>query len=214
MKTSDLIAALAASDAAPVRPAAPAFRLAPAALIGACAAGIVLALWLGFQPLTAAVGASWFWMKAGYSLAAALAGFLLLIRLARPGARPGLAGAGIAVAAFVVIWMMAMDASMRAGAAQAPALWLGSTWRVCPWRILALAAPIYLAVIVVLRRLAPTRLSLTGAAAGLLAGGLSAAVYGLYCQENTAPFVAVWYSLGIAVSALAGAFAGPRLLRW
>ena len=214
MKTSELIAALAATDAAPVRPATAASRLAPAALVGALVAAGVLALCLGFQPLTGAAHASWFWMKAGYSLAAALAGLLLLVRLARPGARPGWAGVAIGVAAFALIWMMAMHGAMRAGADRQAALWLGSSWRMCPWRILALAAPIYLAVVLVLRRLAPTRLVLAGATAGLLAGGLAAAVYGLYCQESAAQFVAVWYSLGIAASALVGAMLGPRLLRW
>jgi len=214
MKTSELIAALAAADSAPVRPAVPAGRLAPAALAGAVVAGVALALWLGIQPLAPAMHASWFWMKAGYSLAAALAGLLWLHRLARPGARLGVAGGVVCAVALAAIWMMAAHASMRAGPGQQPALWLSQTWRVCPWRILALAVPIYLAVIIVLRRLAPTRLVSAGAAAGLLAGGLSAAVYGLYCQENTAPFVALWYSAGIAASALAGALAGPRLLRW
>jgi hypothetical protein len=214
MKTSELIAALAATDAAAVRPVAAARRLTPAAFAGALAAGVLLAICLGIQPLAAAVHAPWFWMKASYSLAAALAGFLLLVRLARPGARPGWAGAAIGIAAFALIWMMAMHAAMNAGADRQAALWFGSTWRMCPWRILALAAPIYLAVVLVLRRLAPTRLALAGATAGLLAGGLSAAVYGLYCQESAAPFVAVWYSLGIAASAGVGALLGPRLLRW
>ena len=214
MKTSELIAALAATDAAPVRPTAPALRLTPAALAGVLIAGALLAVCLGFQPLADAIRAPWFWMKAGYSLAAALAGFLLLIRLARPGARPGWAGAAIGIAAFALIWMMATHAAMNAGAGRQAALWLGSTWRMCPWRILALAAPIYLAVVLILRRLAPTRLALAGATSGLLAGGLAAAVYGLYCQESAAPFVAVWYRLGIAASALVGALLGPRLLRW
>jgi len=29
-----------------------------------------------------------------------------------------------------------------------------------------------------------------------------------------APFVAVWYVLGMLVPGMAGAIAGPRLLRW
>ncbi|HEY5290643.1 MAG TPA: DUF1109 domain-containing protein [Caulobacteraceae bacterium] len=214
MKTSELIAVLATADSAPVRPAAPANRIASAALVGATAALAILALWLGFQPLAAAAGASWFWMKAGYSLAAATAGFLLLVRLARPGARIGFAGAAVGCAALFVIWMLAAHASMWASDDHRTALWLGETWRVCAFRILVLAAPIYAGVIIILRRLAPTRLALSGAAAGLLAGGLSAVVYGLYCQENAAPFVAAWYSAGIAGSALIGAALGPRLLRW
>jgi hypothetical protein len=62
--------------------------------------------------------------------------------------------------------------------------------------------------------MAPTRLRLAGAAAGLLAGGVAATVYGLHCQEMTAAFVVTWYSLGVAASVAVGALLGPRLLRW
>jgi hypothetical protein len=175
---------------------------------------VVLTVWLGVQPLASAVGASWFWMKAGYSLALAMAGFLLLVRVARPGARLGPAWLVVGALALAAIWMMAAHAAMRTPIRSQPHLWLGDTWRVCPWRILALAGPIYLVVALGLRRLAPTRLALAGGAAGLLAGGLAAVVYGLYCQESTAPFVAVWYSVGIAGCALIGALTGPRLLHW
>jgi hypothetical protein len=214
MKTSDLIAALTANDPKPVRRTPPSTLVAPSAGIGLMLALVVLALWLGFQPLASAVGASWFWMKAGYSLALALTGFLLLVRVARPGAPLGLAWIIIGMLALAAVWMMAAHTSMRTPAQSQPHLWLGDTWRVCPWRILALAGPIFLVIVLGLRRLAPTRLALAGGAAGLLSGGLAAVVYGLYCQESTAPFVAVWYSAGIAGCALVGAVLGPRLLRW
>jgi len=214
MKTSDLIVALTAADARPVRQAAPTASVAATAGIGAAAAVAVLALWLGFQPLTHAFGARWFWMKAGFSLSLALSGFLLLVRAVRPGARLGLVWMVIGVLALGAIGLMAAHTSMRAPPDRQTALWLGSTWRVCPWRILALAIPIYAAIVLGMRSLAPTRLGLVGAAAGLLAGGLAAAVYGLYCQENTAPFTAAWYSAGIAASALIGGALGTRLLRW
>lgn len=214
MKTSDLIVALVAADPRPVRRAVPTASVAAAAGIGAAVAVAVLALWLGFQSLANAFSASWFWMKAGYSLALALAGFLLLVRAVRPGARLGLAWLVVGGLALCAIAMMAAHASMRAPADRQMALWLGSTWRVCPWRILALAIPTYVAIVLSVRRLAPTRLGLAGAAAGLLAGGLAAAVYGLYCQENTAPFTAAWYSAGIAACTLIGGPLGSRLLRW
>ena len=51
-----------------------------------------------------------------------------------------------------------------------------------------------------LREMAPTRLRLAGAAAGALAGGAGAAVYALHCPELGAPFVAVWYVLGMATT--------------
>ena len=138
----------------------------------------------------------------------------MLIPLARPGARISLAGVAVLAVAVLLMASMAMHRAMHTGADAQAALWLGHTWRVCPWRIAGLAIPIWLALIFALRGLAPTRLALTGAAAGLMAGGLAAAVYGLWCQEQAAPFVMVWYSAGVAIAALAGALAGRRLLRW
>ena len=214
MKTSELIEALAATDSARVRPIRPAVRLVPAVLAGASVALIILSLWLGFQPLAEAAHKSWFWMKEGYGVAAAFAGLALTVALARPGGRTSLAGILIATLAIAAIWLMAIHSAMSAGREAQQSLWLGRTWMVCPWRILALAAPIWLTAVLAMRGMAPTRLAMAGAAAGLLAGGLSAIVYGLYCQESAAPFVAVWYSLGIAASVAAGALLGPRFLRW
>ena len=94
------------------------------------------------------------------------------------------------------------------------ALWLGHSWQGCSLRIIALAAPVFLGVIGVLRKLAPTRLALAGAAAGLLAGAVGATVYGLYCAETAAAFVVTWYTLGITACAGLGALLGGRLLRW
>jgi hypothetical protein len=47
-----------------------------------------------------------------------------------------------------------------------------------------------------------------------MAGGAGAAVYALHCPELQAPFLAVWYVLGMAIPVAAGALLGPRLLRW
>ncbi len=51
-------------------------------------------------------------------------------------------------------------------------------------------------------------------AAGLLAGGVGASVYALWCRESTAAFVAVWYTLGIVACGGIGALLGPLVLRW
>jgi len=55
---------------------------------------------------------------------------------------------------------------------------------------------------------------LTGAAAGWLAGAVGACVYSLHCPEMAAPFVAIWYVLGMGMSAALGALAGRHWLRW
>lgn len=70
------------------------------------------------------------------------------------------------------------------------------------------------ALIWALREGAPTRLKVCGAMAGTVAGGIGAAAYALACTSDTIPFIAIWYGAAIAISAVAGALLGPRLLRW
>jgi len=47
-----------------------------------------------------------------------------------------------------------------------------------------------------------------------LAGSIAALVYALHCPELAAPFIAVWYVLGILVPVAIGALIGPNVLRW
>jgi hypothetical protein len=94
------------------------------------------------------------------------------------------------------------------------ALLMGRTWLVCPWLIVLLAVPVFAGTFWGLRGFAPTRPGLAGFAAGLFAGAVSASIYALHCNEGGAPFVALWYSLGIVIVGLAGALAGRLLLRW
>jgi hypothetical protein len=65
-----------------------------------------------------------------------------------------------------------------------------------------------------LRQSAPTRLTEAGAGAGPFAGSEGAFVYAFYCTEDAMPFVALWYTLGILLTATLGAFLGRALLRW
>jgi hypothetical protein len=50
------------------------------------------------------------------------------------------------------------------------AMWLGASWKVCPWLVLTLAMPIFIGLLWSFRRMAPTRLREAGAVAGLAAG--------------------------------------------
>jgi hypothetical protein len=91
---------------------------------------------------------------------------------------------------------------------------MGRSHTVCPWRIAILSLPIFASVFWSLRRLAPTKPVLAGAAAGLLAGAAGAFVYAFHCDESAAPFVVLWYTVGIALVGLAGGLLGRFLLRW
>jgi hypothetical protein len=72
----------------------------------------------------------------------------------------------------------------------------------------------FTALVWVLRQGAPTRLRLSGAIAGVTAGGLGAAAYAFACTSDTVPFIAIYYGAAIAICAFIGAHLGPRLLRW
>jgi len=65
-----------------------------------------------------------------------------------------------------------------------------------------------------MKQLAPTRLALAGAGAGLLAGGQGLLVYSLYCSEMAVPFWGVWYVLAIVITTALGSAIAPHCLRW
>lgn len=212
MRTADLIDLLA-RDVRATPPGVVNRRLLAALIAGGVVTLAVVALGLRCQPLLAAMQQPWFWMKAGYTGLLTLAGAVTLRRLSVPGSRVGVAPLA---AALIIVAMLALAAGQIFAAAPGGrlVLWLGHTWKVCSPLILLLALPIYACLITAIRRLAPTRPALTGAAAGFLAGALAATLYGLHCPEQAAAFVATWYTLGIAAATGLGALIGRRLLRW
>jgi hypothetical protein len=153
-----------------------------------------------------------FWMKFLYTLALAVLGFVILTRQARAGQQAG--GAAMALAAPVAALIVAAGVQMSAPNADVAGMVMGQTWMVCPWLILILSLPLTLCLMLALRQLAPTRLALAGAAAGLSGGAIAATIYGFHCPEMAAPFLLIWYTLGILVSAGVGALLGPSLLKW
>ncbi len=213
MKTDQLIDLLA-SDAAPVPRLAAARRMSLALLLGLPMAIAIVALEYGFRSDLAQVAAvPMFWVKLGLPLVVAVAGFAACTRLGRPGMRAGYTVAGFALP-LLAVWGIGLSVWLGAPAADRSGLLWGQTWRSCAFSIGFIALPALVAALMALRSLAPTHAAAAGAAAGAFAGGLGAAVYALHCPELEAPFIAVWYVLGIALPVIAGALAGSRLLRW
>jgi len=212
MRTVDLIELLA-RDTRARPPRATAARLLTALAAGGALTLAVVVLGLHCQPLQQAARQPWFWMKAGYTGVLTVAAAVTLRRLAAPGTRLRTSPLALTL---VLLAMLALGAGQLLATAPAGrlALWLGQTWKVCSPLILLLALPIYAALVVALRTLAPTRLPQTGAVAGLTAGALAATLYGLHCPEQAAAFVATWYTLGIVAAAAVGALTGRWLLRW
>jgi hypothetical protein len=213
MKTDDLIQSLT-GELKPVGRGAAAGRLAIGLGGGALVSTLVMLAWLGPRPdLAQAVQTPMFWVKFAY---AGLAGLILALatgRLARPGARLG----GLAVAIGLPFALMGAMGAMRLAMAAREAwhaLLMGDSADVCPWRIFVIGLPLLAGAIWAMRGLAPTRLVLAGLMAGGAAGALATLIYSFHCPETAAPFVAIWYTLGMALVAALGAVLGARLLRW
>jgi hypothetical protein len=211
MKTDSLITLLA-QGAGPAPRAVAARRLVPAAGLGLVLSAVA-ALWL-FGPIPGAMLATPApWIKMAYAAAMAAAAGWLTARLARPVARLSWPrGAVLAVVGAMLL--LGAAALLNTPAPERSAALLGHSWLSCPWSLLGVSLPALALALWAVRGLAPTRPRAAGFAAGLFAGAVGAFGYALSCPEVSAGFVAVWYSLGILLTAALGALIGPRVLRW
>ena len=213
MKTEELVTLLA-TGAGPVERHAFARRYASAIGLGVVVSTLLMLAMLGVRPdLAEAVRLPMFWVKLGFVACLAWASLLASLRLSRPGRRLEWVPATLA-APVLVMWAIAGVVLAAADPAQRVALFFGATWTSCPFLIAMLSVPVFVAALWAMRGLAPTRLPLAGAAAGLLAGTVGALVYCLHCPELAAPFLGSWYLLGMLIPAVVGALSGPALLRW
>lgn len=213
MKTDELITLLS-NQITRVDRAAVSRRFIQALLLGAAGSLVLMGIVFGVRHDLAGVARTGiFWAKLAFPLAIAVGAMLTISRIGRPGARIGYSWMIVALpfaAVWIAGWMLldGVDSTARW------ALVLGQTWRTCPFNILLLSVPTFPAAIWAMRSLAPTRLRLAGAVAGLLASSTATIVYCLHCPEMSPAFWGVWYAIGMSMPALIGAWLGPRLLRW
>jgi len=213
MKTDDLVTLLATGEGRVTRHAA-ARRYAMAIAAGVVAATLLMLALLGVRPdLAAAAQLPMFWAKIGYVGSLAAASLLAVLRLSQPGAHLDRVLIALAVPV-VAMWALAAYVLADAEPGERMGLMLGATWAVCPFLIALLSVPVFAATMWAMRDLAPTRLPLAGAAAGLLSGTLGGLVYCLHCPEMAAPFIGTWYLIGMLIPAAVGALLGHHLLRW
>ncbi|WP_428032823.1 NrsF family protein [Ancylobacter sp.] len=211
MKTDDLIRGLAA-DARPTRGLGTGFALALAAgCTGALALfAIMLAPRTGMPGLLAEPRILF---KFVVTLSLAVAGAWTALRLVRPGADAAgparLLAVPMVLLALAVIWELL---------ASPPATWIpgliGHYALYCMTLVPVMAAPVLGAVLLALRRGAPSQPARAGAAAGLLAGGLGAALYAFHCIDDSPLFMLTWYGIAVGIVTIAGALIGRRVLAW
>ena len=215
MNTEQLIDMLKA-DLEPARPGGLAGTLAAAMTVGAVAAFALMLATVGPRAdLESAPHIKWVALKVIFALSVVGTGALLMYRSIRPGLE-NVTRWSLAFVPFLVA-IAAAVAIAFAEPQTLTAMLRGATtisWVRCLSCIVFFSALPLGAVIYALRQGAPTRLRLSGAFAGLVAGGIGAAAYAFNCTSDSIPFIALWYGLAIALCAVIGAQLGPRVLRW
>lgn len=189
-------------------------RLAVGIGAGGVVTLVLIGLGLGFRPdLDLAMRGYSFWMKWAYTVSIGVCALFMVARLARPDT-VRLRWLWLIAVPFLLLAAIGVTEMAHVPPGDWLSMWLGQSWKRCPWLVLMLSAPIFVGLLWSFRQLAPTRLRMAGAAAGLAAGACAATLYCLHCPEVSAIFVLTWYTLGIALAAGIGALLGPRLLRW
>lgn len=211
MDTERLIRTLAADDPR-VESMGRAWSMA--ALVAVIVAAVVFFMAIGPRSdIAAAMETPRFLFKFVVTLALLGTAFAAIKALARPGASlrsalPMLLLAPGLLAAAVGVEMMSIPMD------QMRDRWVGNNALLCLTFIPLIGVGPLAAFLLALRHGAPTRPSLAGAVAGLVAGGLAATFYAAHCTDDSPLFVATWYPLSIAILTAAGALAGRFLVRW
>jgi hypothetical protein len=212
VKTDDLIETLVKDRGSPsLRP-----RIAAtyALVAGGLIAGIIFMLSMDPRPdLAQAAGTYRVLFKLGVTLALAASAFAIVLQIIRPEASPG-----------GRLWLVAVAPGMvLAGALAELVVMPSSTWLsrmigisplFCFFSICLLSTGTLLAFFAALRFGAPSNPGLAGALAGLVSGGIGAALFIVHCPNDSPLFIILWYSLAIGLVTLIGYLAGRRWLRW
>jgi hypothetical protein len=212
MKTDDLIRALAA-DGAEAPPIGRAFgtRLVPGVILAVCLYSAVL----GLRPnlLTALESDPRVFFKIGLMVLLACLIAPLALRLVRPGSKWRGSALSLICVPVLLLAAVGIELSVLPQTDWAPRL-IGHNAVLCMISIPLLAVGPLAALLLGMRYGAPTQPALAGAAAGLFAGAIGAALYATHCPDDSPLFVVTWYVLGIAIVTVAGSVIGARLLRW
>ena len=210
MDTKDLITALTADVRRPATQLAVAWWIA-VGVASVLAATLVLGM-LGPRPDIAAFETPRVLFKFAFAIVLAVSAFGVVRTLSRPdgewhNAAPFLVAAPVLLVVAVIAELLVMP----------PETWtirmMGTTKFACV-RIMLIGLGPLAVFLAALQYGAPTRPAIAGAIAGLLAGGVTATFYAVYCTNDSPLFIAVWYTIAIAGLALIGAVGGHRVAQW
>ncbi|MCX4138272.1 DUF1109 domain-containing protein [Paraburkholderia sp. SEWSISQ10-3 4] len=213
MRTDELVGLLS-TGITPVKSGTVARRFGISLPVAALGATALMAAVFGIRPdLSTIAKTAIFWEKLAFPLCLAIGALIATVRLARPGAKVGTGWPVIAIPV-VIVWIAAIAVLVSAAPQERLPAILGQTWRTCPFNILLLAVPGFIAIFWAVKGLAPTRLRLAGAISGLLASSVATVAYCFHCPEMNPAFWSIWYVVGMLLPVALGAVLGPKLLRW
>ncbi len=212
MQTDDLIAALVADAATP--PASPRRRAGFALPLGLLAAGLYFLAVLGLRPeFWSALADPRVAFKIFVPLTLAATAALWLRRLARPEQPPGGSVLFLLLPTVLVISGVLLELALVPEEEWLKRL-VGQNWAVCLLNLPLLALGPLVALLFMVRAMAPADPAIAGLAAGLVAAGIGAALYALHCPDDSPLFVAVWYVLATGITAGLGWRVGRGWLAW
>ena len=210
MRTDELIAALAADTTPRAAPGARLGRALPVAL--AVSAVLLLAFWHTRPDLAAALASPTAY-KTLVPAALALVALALVRALARPEARVRAEGTVLAV--LLAGLAVALGYGLATNTpAEIVEILDTRDFENCLVSVPVLAALPLAAALWALKAGAPRHPAVAGAVAGLLAGGIGAAIYSLHCPHDPLMYFFPAYGTAMLIVVGAGALIGGRVLRW
>jgi hypothetical protein len=213
MKTEELIDLLS-TNIEPVDTQKVVRNLRIAIVAGLALAVLTCIITLGIRPDLNNPGVFGFVLvKIGFGLVVTGLGWHLLLKHARPGGedRSRIFLLGVPFAALMALAGVNL---ISVPVSHWGHMIVGERWLTCLLSIPIIAVVPFAVITWAVRMAAPTNLLRTGALAGLVAGGISAAAYALHCPDDFLPFLATWYGGTIVLCTLTGAALGPRLFHW
>ncbi|WP_066819065.1 NrsF family protein [Sphingomonas mali] len=181
-------------------------------------AGVELAGFLSLGTLrpdiATAAGLSVFWWKMGGLASLALAATTVALRSFDPLSSPrSELRRWMAVLAGVFVLGWVLDAGSQ------PGLGLGARlmWQMgieCLTVMTILSTPLVLALLLMMRRGAPTDLGASATAAGAAAATAGAFIFAFHCPSDDPFYIVFWYTLGCGAITMLSRALLPRLARW
>lgn len=211
MKTDDLIS-LMTQDAPVGMRYGRAFALA--LVVGFVFSAMLLIVTIGLRHNMASVfETARVFFKISVTILLAVLAVRLAMRIGRPGDETRipslllLAPVAMVIVAVVVELAVLPPGTWRASLVGRNALF-------CLFFVPVLALVPFAGLFWALKKGAPQNPTVAGAAGGLAAGAIAAAIYAWHCPDDSPLFLATWYSIAIAIMTASGAILGRRWLRW